>query len=180
MRYQLGSALLILTSLCGLRVGARAETHREVTVNIPYEFVAGGRTLPAGTYTISRLSDDRLTGLSIVSYEQRSGVLVSTNQFENRPGNDAKVSLERVGDMYYLSSIETLDGVYTVSLPRSISVLARSKHAPAHQLPGCHEVGAHISYLVASRALPRPATSAGCIFLQVQSTIREAEKWDVQ
>jgi hypothetical protein len=128
MKYQLGSALLILTSLCGLGVGARAETHREVTVKIPYEFVAGGRKLPAGTYTVSRLSDDRRAGLSIVSYEQQSGVLVLTNQFENRPADEAKVRFERVGDMYYLSSIETLDGVYTVSLPHSISVLARSKH----------------------------------------------------
>jgi|SRR5579864_1219444 len=128
MKYQLGNTLLILTSLCGLVVGAGAETHREVTVKIPYEFAAGGRTLPAGTYTVSRLSDDRLAGLSIVSYEQQSGVLVLTNQFESRPGDDAKVGFERVGDKYYLSSIETFDGVYTVSLPHSISVLARSKH----------------------------------------------------
>src|SRR5579864_1031281 len=35
----------------------------------------------------------------------------------------------------------------------------------AHQLPGCHKFGAHISHLVASRALPRPAISAGCILL---------------
>lgn len=128
MKYRLGSSLLILTSLCGLVMSAMAETRREMVVNIPYEFVAGGRTLPAGTYTVSRLSDDRLAGLSIASYEQRSGVLVLTNQFENRPREDAKVRFERVGDMYYLSSIETLDGVYTISLPRSISVLARSKH----------------------------------------------------
>jgi hypothetical protein len=136
MKYHLGNALLLLTSLCGLVVGAEAETHREVIVTIPYEFVAGGRTLPAGTYTVSRLSNDRLSGLSIVSYEQRSGVLVLTNQFENRPGNDAKVRFERVGDMYYLSSIETLDGVYTVSLPRSISVLARSKHGGSTSASG--------------------------------------------
>src|SRR6201987_6282173 len=128
MKYQLGNTLLILASLCGLVVGAGAETHREVTVNIPYVFVAGGRTLPAGTYTVSRLSDDRLAGLSIVNYEERSGVLVLTNQFENRPADDAKVRFERVGDMYYLSSIQTVDGVYTVSLPHSISVLASSKH----------------------------------------------------
>ena len=128
MKYKLGNALLILTSLCGLVVGARAETHREVTVTIPYDFVAGGRTLPAGKYIVNRLSDDRLSGLSIVSYEQRSSVLVLANQFENRPADDAKVRLERIGDMYYLSSIETLDGVYTVSVPRSISVVAKSKH----------------------------------------------------
>jgi hypothetical protein len=101
MKYQLGNTLLVLTSLCGLVVGAGAETRREVTVKIPYEFVADGRTLPAGTYIVSRLSDDRLAGLSIVSYEQRSGVLVLTNQFENRPADEAKVRFERVGDMYY-------------------------------------------------------------------------------
>src|ERR1700746_2466761 len=127
MKYQLGNTLLILASLCGLVVGARAEAHREVTVKIPYEFVAGGRTLPAGTYTVSRLSDDRLAGLSIVNYEERSGVLVLTNQFENRPADDAKVRFERVGDMYYLSSLQTLDGVYTVPVSRSISVVAKSK-----------------------------------------------------
>jgi hypothetical protein len=111
-----------------VKSGGRAETHREVTVTIPYEFVAGGRTLPAGTYTVSRLSDDRLAGLSIVNYEQQSGVLVLTNQFENRPADDAKVRFERVGGMYYLSSIQTLGGVYTVPLPHAISVLARSNH----------------------------------------------------
>ena len=94
MKYQLGNALLISASLCGLVVGARAETHREVIVTIPYEFVAGGRTLPAGTYTVSRLSNDRITGLSIASYEQHAGVLVLTNQFESRPGDDAKVRFE--------------------------------------------------------------------------------------
>src|ERR1700740_3487340 len=99
MKYQFGNALLILTSLFGLVVGAGAETRREVTGKIPYEFVADGRTLPAGTYTVSRLSDDRLAGLSIVSYEQRSGVLVLTNHFESRPGDAAKVRFERVGDM---------------------------------------------------------------------------------
>src|ERR1700751_5809096 len=128
MKYQLGNTLLILASLCGLVVGAKEETHREETVKIPYKLVAGGRTLPAGTYTVSRLSDDRLAGLSIVNYEERSGVLVLTNQFENRPADDAKVRFERVGDMYYLSSIQTLDWVSTVSLPPSISVLAISKH----------------------------------------------------
>lgn len=136
MKYQLGNALLILTSLFGLVVGASAETHREVIVKIPYEFAAGGRTLPAGTYTVSRLSDDRLDGLSIVSYEQRSGVLVLANQFENRPANEANVRFERVGDMYYLSSIETLDGVYTVSLPQPISVVARSKHGSGTSASG--------------------------------------------
>jgi hypothetical protein len=127
MKQPLASVLLLITGLFGLAAGARAQT-RQVTVKIPYEFMAGGRTLPAGTYTVSRLSDDGLARLSIVNYEQRSGVLVLA-QFENRPADDTKVRFERVDDNYYLSSIVTLDGVYTLSLPRSVFLSAKSAHS---------------------------------------------------
>lgn len=138
MKQQLASVLLPLLSLCGLTVGAKAETHPGVIVTIPYEFVAAGRTLPAGRYTVSRLSDGRLGGLSIVSYEQRSGVYVLPNQFEGRPASDTKVSFERVGGMYFLRSIETLDGVYTLPLPRSAVLMANSPHTDGMSASGTH------------------------------------------
>ena len=67
MKHLWANVLLIITSLFGLAAGAKAETHREIVVNIPNEFVVAGRTLPAGIYTLSRLSDDRLASLSIAS-----------------------------------------------------------------------------------------------------------------
>jgi hypothetical protein len=138
MKQQLASALLIILSLFGLAAGAKAQTHREVVVDIPYEFVAGGRTLPAGTYSVSRLSDDRLAGLNIGSYETRSGVVVLANQFESRPGENAKVQFERVGGTYFLHSIETLDGVYTLPLPRSAVLMAKSAHTDNMSASGTH------------------------------------------
>ena len=138
MKQPLASALFIIISLFGSAAGAKAETRREVIVKMPYEFVAGGRTLPAGTYTVSRLSDDRLSGLSIFSYEQRSGVVVLANQFENHPADDAKIRFVRVGDVYYLSSIVTLDGVYTLPLPRSVYLLAKSTHSNSMSASGSH------------------------------------------
>ena len=138
MKNLLASNLVIILSLLGLAAGAKAETHREVIVKIPYEFVAAGRTLPAGTYIVSRLSDDRVAGLSIISYEQRSGVLVLANQFESRPADDTKVFFERVGDMYYLSSIQTLDGVYSLPLPRSAVLMAKSAHTYGMTASGAH------------------------------------------
>lgn len=125
MKQQLASALLIIIGLFGFAAGAKAETHAEVIVKIPYEFVAGGRTLPAGTYRVSR-SDDRRSVLSIVSREQGAGVFVLANQFENHPGDDAKVSLEQVGGTYFLRAIETPDGVYTLALPRSAVLMVKS------------------------------------------------------
>ena len=138
MKQHWANVLLIITGLFGLAAGARAETHREVVVSIPYEFVAGGRTLPAGTYTVSRLSDNRSGGLLIASYEQRSGVFVMPNQFENRPAGDAKVSFERVGDMYFLRAIETSDGVYTLPLPHSALLMAKSSHTDGMSASGTH------------------------------------------
>jgi hypothetical protein len=138
VKQQWADILLIITSLFGLAAGANAETHREVIVKIPYEFVVAGRTLPAGTYTVSRLSDDRSTGLMIASYEQRSGALVLANKFENRPAGDAKVRFERLGGTYFLHTIETLDGVYTLSLPRSAVLMANSAHTDGMSASGTH------------------------------------------
>ena len=138
MKQQLASVLLIIMSLFGFAAGAKAETHREVIVKIPHEFVVAGRTLPAGTYTVSRLSDDRLAGLSIVSDEQRSSAFVLANHFESRPGDDPKISFEQVGGMYFLRSIETLDGVYTVLLPHSALLMVKSAQTDGVSASGAH------------------------------------------
>lgn len=138
MKQQLASVLLIILGFFGVAAKAKAQTHREVIANIPYEFVAAGRTLPAGAYTVTRLSDNGLAGLSIANYEARSGVLVLVNQFENRPAGDTKISFERVGDKYYLSSIETSDGLYTLPLPRSAVLMAQSAHTDGVAASGTH------------------------------------------
>ena len=138
MKHQWANVLLLVASIFGLAAGAKAETHREVIVNIPHEFVVTGRTLPAGTYIVSRLSDDRLAGLSIASYEQRSGILVLANQFENHRTDDIKVSFERVGGMYFLRSIEAMDGVYTFPLPHSALLMAKSAQTNNMSASGTH------------------------------------------
>lgn len=138
MKQPFASALLIILGLFGVTVGAKAATHPEIIVKIPYEFVAAGRTLPAGTYTVSRLSDSRLAGLTISSYEQRSSVIVFANQFENHPADDAKIGLEKVGGMYFLRSIQTVDGVYTMPLPRSALMMAKSAQTGATSASGTH------------------------------------------
>ena len=138
MKHQLASVLLTIISLFGLAAAAKAENRREVIVKIPHEFVVSGRTLPAGTYTVSRLSDDRLTGLSIASDENRSSAITLASQFESRPGDDPKIRLEQVGGMYFLRSIETLDGVYTFPLPHSALLMAKSAHTDGVSASGSH------------------------------------------
>ncbi|MFZ0418088.1 MAG: hypothetical protein WAM04_08275 [Candidatus Sulfotelmatobacter sp.] len=37
-------------------------------MKVPFEFAAGGTTLPAGTYTVGRLSFDGYSGIAIRGY----------------------------------------------------------------------------------------------------------------
>jgi|HubBroStandDraft_6_1064221.scaffolds.fasta_scaffold1290951_2 hypothetical protein len=52
--------LVTITFLFGLGIAANAETRAEIVVTLPFGFVVAGRTLPAGTYRVSRLSDGKI------------------------------------------------------------------------------------------------------------------------
>jgi len=117
--------LLTLVLLGGLGVSALGQ-QLEVIVTVPFSFVAAGRTLPAGKYTVSRLSEDGLGQLSIASYEKGVGVLVLANHFDRHSINNSKVTFEQVGDMHYLHTIASTDGVYTIDLPRQINLVAET------------------------------------------------------
>ena len=128
MKKQYASILLTLTCVLGLGVGAEGQSQREVVMTVPYEFVAGGKTLPAGTYTVTRVSQDRFGGLIISSYETGSSVLVMPDEFESYPADNIKVSFRQVGDVHFLSKIETANGAYNISVPHPATMVAGVKH----------------------------------------------------
>ena len=72
--------LVALVSFAGLGITAKAQVVEQIVVTIPFEFVAAGKTLPAGTYTINRLSDDRFAGLVIRSFENRASAIVQRSK----------------------------------------------------------------------------------------------------
>ena len=61
-----------LVSFAGLGITAKAQAADQIVVTIPFEFVVAGKTLPAGTYRVNRVSDDRWAGLILSSFENRS------------------------------------------------------------------------------------------------------------
>lgn len=62
-------AVLTLTCLLGLGISAHAQDAEGVRVKIPFGFVAGGTTFPAGTYTVGRVAPETSQLLSIRSYD---------------------------------------------------------------------------------------------------------------
>jgi hypothetical protein len=119
------TAVLTLTCLFGLGVSARAQDTEGVSVKVPFEFVAGGANLPAGTYTVGRLSLEAYSGIAISGYGH--GTLVLPIAIDGARAGLTKLSFERVGDKYFLTQAATPAGVYTFALPKAMVALAQAK-----------------------------------------------------
>lgn len=116
---------LTLTCLFGLGISARAQDSEGVIVKVPFEFVAGGKTMPADTYSIGRISSEGGPALAIRSFN--NGALVLPVAVNGDPAGHAQLRFEHVGDRYFLKTIETPRGVYAIATPRAITTLAQTK-----------------------------------------------------
>jgi hypothetical protein len=117
-------AVLTLTCLLGFGVKAHAQD-AEVSVTVPFEFVAGGQTLPAGKYTVGRNSDDAHAGIVIRSYNNVALMLPIV--VDGTPAYQPKLSFVHVGGEYFLSTVEAPQGIYTFRTPRAMTILAQKK-----------------------------------------------------
>jgi hypothetical protein len=116
--------LVAVTFLLGLGVAAKAETRPEIIAKFPFQFVVGGKLLPAGTYRVSRLGDDPFSVLMLTSDNNTASVFVLPLSIAEPSSDKPKVRFERVGVRYLLSSIQTGDLVYNISVSRSLAMVA--------------------------------------------------------
>jgi hypothetical protein len=116
-----------LVSFAGLGITAKAQVVDQVVVTIPFQFVVAGKTLPAGTYHVNRVSDDRWAGLILSGFENRASAIVLPNEVESAPAEKAHVSFETAGGEHFLSRIETADNVFTIPVSRAAILLASEK-----------------------------------------------------
>ena len=78
-----------------------------IRVNIPFDFLVRGRTLPAGEYEISRLSDEPAL-LEITNIRNRhENAAIETEPEEGNMPRHGKVVFHRYGDSYFLHEIWT-------------------------------------------------------------------------
>jgi hypothetical protein len=121
MKKKYASILFTLICLLGVGVAAQAQTRGEIVVTLPFEFVISGKTLPAGTYTVSRFSDDKNDGVILSNRDSESGksVFVHPIETEDTSADKPQVSFERVGELHFLTRIQTSHDVYKIPVSRS-------------------------------------------------------------
>jgi hypothetical protein len=119
------TVVLMLTCLLGVGVSARAQDADAVVASVPFEFVAGGATLPAGEYRVSRVNPGVNRELAIRGYNKGNAFLLPL-AFDDGPDNEPTLSFEHVGGKYFLSRIKTLSGVYIMPASREMVMLGKA------------------------------------------------------
>jgi len=128
MKKQYLTVLFTLICVLGLGVGARAQEEDTVVTKVPFDFVAGGKVLPAGTYRVSRIAPaSGSRELEMRSEETGASVFVMPIVFDDVRSGKAQLNFEHLGDTYFLSAIETPIGTYAVDIPPSAIKLAQGQ-----------------------------------------------------
>jgi len=116
--------VLALAGFAAFTIPAKAQAVDRLRVNIPFQFVAAGKTLPAGEYTVERLNNSEPRILVLRSYEHRASVTVTPVEVEGSLRGDTHLGFEVAGDQHFLTSIETEDRVFKFDVPNTDTLLA--------------------------------------------------------
>jgi hypothetical protein len=110
------AGLLVLSSMAATQV-ARAQ--ESMVVDIPFAFVAGNATLPAGEYRVQKL-DRNSAVLLIHCWDANASALVITHAAQAKePQSESKLVFNRYGNRYFLSQVWTAGSIRGRQLPIS-------------------------------------------------------------
>jgi hypothetical protein len=115
-------SLVAIFTLVAAATQAQAQSRKQYTANIPFEFNVGNETLPAGQYTITNVQTSDGTVMMRVSAKGQEGVLRLTNRVranESRP--KSVLVFNRYGERTFLAEIWSAGESEGRQLPKSRS-----------------------------------------------------------
>ena len=106
--------LVAIAFVLGLTGAIKAEGEEGVIVNLPFEFVVGAKTLPAGTYTVRDFSVDKSGTLILSNRESGTSTFVLPYLDESDFTDKPELSFKQIGDRYFLSGVQTAATHYRI------------------------------------------------------------------
>ena len=119
--------LITVAFFLGLSGAVKAATPDDIIVKLPFEFVAGGKTLPAGTYTVRHVSDETAGPLLLTNRDIGRSVLVLPYLSDHASVDKPQVSFQQVGEEHFLSTIQTTFDIYQIPVSHSAVTEAAAK-----------------------------------------------------
>ena len=85
-------------------VSANGQAIKQVRANIPFQFVVGDKSLPAGEYAVKPFTDSRV--LAIDNRDSHASALRMTSEIAgNRKSENARLVFHRYGNRYFLAEV---------------------------------------------------------------------------
>jgi len=112
MKKQAFGTLTMLTLLLAVStISVSAQSERSKTTNIPFDFIVGGKTLPAGDYTVEPNRRDSDQVWLVQSRDGHANVLFATLPVRaSETQEKTRLVFHKYGDQYFLSQIWTAGG----------------------------------------------------------------------
>jgi hypothetical protein len=125
------AGLLGAMLFCGPGAAA-AQGLSRIVVDVPFEFIVNGKTLPAGKYSVSRVHEDSGYVLYIKKDGSNEGTSFTTNAAVNMSApNKVALIFHHHGSDHYLAEVWTGSNNIGYRLPASRAELAAARTAPA-------------------------------------------------
>jgi len=138
MKKYLAGMFAVVFSMAAFAMAAPAATSDQLLVTIPYDFVVGGKTLPAGTYRVSRVSTTDLGTLLLNNVNNHAGVLLNASEWEDVRADKPELRFQQIAGQHFLSAIETSEHVFNIPVSKSAVELAMKSQqgSPASSAAG--------------------------------------------
>ena len=118
MKKQITVALLGLALTFAMAAAASARAAAVMRIHVPFDFVAGGKQLKAGGYTVRRVRADAESALIIRSVDGRDAAIVMTNA-GGAPAPRAAMSFRQYGERYFLFEVSIPGTASARELPKA-------------------------------------------------------------
>ncbi len=118
MKNSIRSLLLVLSLMAGAFGIAQAQSPDYLKVNVPFDFFAGTRTLPAGEYQLRRVDDSNPSLLRMTNAKGDFAYL-SIMHSEGLATNDTRFLFRTTGDSYVLTALRTPYETYNLHNSRA-------------------------------------------------------------
>ena len=111
--------VVAIVFILGLSGAAKAESQDGIIVTLPFKFVVGETTLPAGTYTVRNASDDPSGPLKITNHDSSKSMFVLPYVSESASTVKPELDFQQGGEEHFLSTIHTSWRIYRIPVSQS-------------------------------------------------------------
>lgn len=123
----------------GFGVAAQAQEPDHLVVNVPYDFVVNGKSLPPGKYKVQRYSNNDLRQLIIIDADRNTSVITLSSQVRDARDLRPSITLQQAGDQRFLTQIQTAEHIFVIPESEAAFEAAAAKIDRTNYLTGTSE-----------------------------------------